>query len=617
MDYFVKLKSELGSVNIVESVSDLPSPHGEKVYLDFETNGLYPYIGHRACGVAVLFGNDSESYYVPYRHTRDRWNLPLENVLPWLKDVLSAPIWVNHNIKFDAHMAFVDGVEFKGEFQDTMTAVKMHSTDRFTYGLKQVCAEFFNLDATEQDKVKQYLLEAKSKNYADVPADIMGRYAGDDVFMVRKLMDWLDKHRPESTKKVWETEKKMTRVFYEMEKKGMRVDKVQVQKEKLRTLRKTIKSAEIIEGIIKRQYTSSSKCHFEVLHGMFNLPVLKWNTDNGTTTPCFDKEAMNLYSIHPQVLANPKILELIQNIEVYRKEAGFQSRYLEPYLTLADDRGYIHPTYNQIVRTGRTSCSKPNFQGVSPRGRELILPSEGKVFYSADASQIEFRILIHYMKDNAAIAAYKENPNTDFHQWVADMCSDIGLKRGQAKGMNFAIGYGAGKRKVVAMLSGNPDVMEEIGAKIALMDIPDAKRASLYEEMCYQRASKLYQTYHDRFAVKKISNTAAKNARIRGYVFNLHGRRRHLPVAFARNALNTVVQGEAMDYIKERMVEIHYSDLPFDMLANVHDEILSEGEKDLPTDELNKKLCETFVDYRLPMAWDIGIGSNWRIAAGK
>ncbi len=127
----------------------------------------------------------------------------------------------------------------------------------------------------------------------------------------------------------------------------------------------------------------------------FGLPVLstiKERTEDGdwidTGRPSFDKEAMQLYKVHPMVTTNPEIKQIVDCISRYRVESTFHGLYLENFINLNVD-GVIHPSYNQVVRTGRMSCSRPNSQQQNYRSKQLIHPHKGFGFVSNDYSQIE------------------------------------------------------------------------------------------------------------------------------------------------------------------------------------------------------------------------------------
>ena len=141
---------------IATSTADLPAPRpGEPIYLDCETRsrdeslrtgGLFPYLGDRAAMWGIAFDDDGPAVAVPIR-MRDGKNLPVENVMRWLKDIIhSASEWRNHNVKFDAHFAAVDGVMPETKLVDSLTLAKLKDTDRFTHGLKDLCRDWLALD---------------------------------------------------------------------------------------------------------------------------------------------------------------------------------------------------------------------------------------------------------------------------------------------------------------------------------------------------------------------------------------------------------------------------------------------------------------------------------------
>ena len=223
---------------LVTETSELPNFVGAKdLFLDVETKrvfddnklgGFYPWKGDRTCGIAVTADDCEEAFYVPIRHTRGG-NLPLDNVLRWLKDHLTGvENWVNHNVGFDAMFCAVgDGVHFDCNLIDTLTLSKLHDTDRIGHNLKLVCEEYLGFDVSAEKEVKAYLDGIKSKNYADVPCDILGKYAIDDIRMNRDFYKFLKEKRPERMEGIWETEKLLAPVLFDMEYEGLQINRQQ------------------------------------------------------------------------------------------------------------------------------------------------------------------------------------------------------------------------------------------------------------------------------------------------------------------------------------------------------------------------------------------------------
>jgi DNA polymerase-1 len=277
------------------------------------------------------------------------------------------------------------------------------------------------------------------------------------------------------------------------------------------------------------------------------------------------------------------------------------------------------------------SAKRPNSQQQNEWSKALIHPDEGYGFISNDYSQIEFRLIMHYCKDEAAIKAYNENPLTDFHQWVADM---IGVKRKRAKTLNFGMAYGQGKKGVMAKLMADPDIIEEIGLQInkAIEEgsLVEAQRIPAFIAECNTRSEKSYNDYHEKFpTIKSTAHQATEIAKFRGYVFNAYGRRRHLPLGFTHKAFNAVVQGLAMDIMKEVMIKVSpryntYSrEIGLRMAANVHDEMLVQVPlavlNDVPVWRfIRNEMEHPSVPFRIPIVAETGISAkNWSIAANS
>jgi DNA polymerase-1 len=647
---------------IIENVSELPNLLNRKeLFLDIESQrvfdndkvgGLYPWKGDRICGFSISADDLKEVWYVPIRHTgkyNEGKNLPIEPVMQWVKDVIqSAYEWINHNVKFDAMFFDVgDGVEFGNtRLVDTLTQCKLYYSDRITYGLKPVCADWLDYDTGSLDEVKQFLDAIKSKSYADVPVNTLGVYANDDVRMNRLLYRFLQdklqtrieqtsQSQAEAVKQLIETEIKMTTVLFDMEKEGMRIDEQQCKIESVKTLRTMIKNATEIAEISGREFTNSNACMFDILITQFGLPVLatiKEKKDGrwyDTGRPSFDKDAMALYKVHPSVTSNEKTNNLVQLIAEYRKEQQYKSLFLDTFLELHHE-GRVHPNYNQSVKTGRLSCSKPNSQQQNQRSKKLMHPDFGCGFISNDYSQIEYRLIVHYAKIEAAIKAYNEDPTTDYHQWVADLLQII---RKPAKQLNFGMAYGQGKNGVTKKLMANEHIIEMMGERVNQMieagQLDPQLRLVKFKELCKAHAESSYDSYHNTLPeIRETSRRAIDTAAMRGFIFNLYGRRRYLPGRASYKAFNSLIQSCAADIMKERMVATsprwnsESRSWGIHLRANVHDELLTGVPLEVLYDpKLHSFLCDTLentdIKFKVPILTGLGISpNNWSEAAG-
>jgi len=648
--------------HIIESLSELPNLQNHKeifcdieskrIFDDDELGGLYPWKGDKICGFGITADEIPNIWYIPIRHTFiNSKNLPVKNVMDWIQDILSTcKDWINHLVKFDAMMFDVgDGVEFKCRLVDTLTLSKLYYSDRLEYGLKPLCKDWLNYDTGSLDRVRAYLesLKPKSKSFADVPIILLGEYCCDDVNMNRKLYRFLQenlqKRIEESTgelservKELIEIETKLTPILFDMEKDGLQINEIECKRRSFQALKIMTENSEKIEQIIGREFTNSNNCLQEILLEQFKLPILLTIKEKksgqwiDTGRPSFDKDAMTLYKVHPLVTSNEEIKQIVNLITEYRTEQQFKSLFLDTFLKLNVD-GIVHPNYNQAIRTSRLSCKKPNSQQQNKRSKELIHPHPGEGFISNDASQIEYRLIVHYCKIEAAIKAYNEDPTTDYHQWVADLMQ---IFRDAAKQLNFGMAYGAGKKLVTNNLTSNEHIIEVIGQKVNELinaGLLDPKlRLEKFKELCKEHAEKSYDEYHETLPeIRETSRRTIEVAKSRGFIFNAYGFRRYLPGKSSYKAFNSLIQSCAAYIMKERMVAIspRYNSESqkwgIKLRANVHDELLSGVVlENLYDPNLQKYICDTLenttIKFRVPILFGLGLSpNNWSEAAGK
>jgi DNA polymerase-1 len=663
----IKLKNGF----LVQNLSELPNLFGKKeIFLDIESRnyiserlwqarkdrghnteeekkllkvgGLYPQGGDRICGFSITSDENKEAFYIPIRHTHPLpyVNLNISPVLDWLRKVVtSCGTWINHFVNFDAQYLAIDGVQFDCELACTTTLSKIINSDRLSHALKVLSKEYLGYDTSAMDRVDNYLQNIFTAehwyNWARVPIDLLGEYAIDDVLMNRKLYRFLLNKLPTEQNSLWETEKKLTATLFDMEKVGLRIDKKECMVESYKALHNMITQGDIIQNLSGVEFTNSVNCIYDILVNQFGMPVIATikEKDHGefidTGRPTFDKDALALYEVHPMAFEDEKLMKVIKAIRSYRISSQFKSLYSDTFQILCDEDFMVHPQYNQTVRTGRMSAKRPNSQQQNEQSKKLVHPREGYGFISCDYSQIEFRLIAHYIKDINLIEAYNKDASTDFHQWVANM---MHVKRKPAKTINFGMAYGAGKKTVVRNLMANPDIIEEMSLKITEMitsgKVEAQERDKVYAELCKKHSIACYDQYHETIPGLRSTARRATNAcRMRGYIFNAYGRRRHLPDNVAYKAFNSLIQSCAMDLIKERMVAIsqRYNkkmhDWDIRIAANVHDEILFECPLPLlKNEEVKNYIVETLstpaIEFRIPMMTDYGISAeNWSKAA--
>jgi DNA polymerase I-like protein with 3'-5' exonuclease and polymerase domains len=402
-------------------------------------------------------------------------------------------------------------------------------------------------------------------------------------------------------------EQQLLPMLVQMEQVGIKTDIKKIEKD--------------CKGIVQRQEKRIGKMkalsglkHFdpgkkESLRELF-VDTLEWRMDFSDATLkklaegnlpedeiefSFDKQ-----SVFKHYDENP---HLVSTYLDYQKEQKLYTSFSLPYLEqhILGDL-LIHPNNNQIVRTGRMSCTFPNMMQLSQQSREYIVPyNEDYILVNFDLSQIEFRIIVHYINNLKAIHAFNDDPTTDFHTFVAKMC---GISRRPAKNINFMLGYGGGKLKCLSMLSS----LREIAGTLQT------------EELRKQKALQVYNRYHEMLPeLKPTQYRAGDVLKSRGYVKTLLGRERHLNYEFHFKAFNSVCQGSAADIFKDICLRLQKF-LSADCLlhALVHDSFLFSIRKERVKELVPLILAEIEspvegANLSVPLKAEYGISSeNWR-----
>lgn len=631
---------------LVEDLSELPNLLGcRELFADFECGSGHPkrkatspWFDCEVAGVAVTADSHKGSWYIPIGHTRGG-NLPRENVEQWWLDLIGSlettgGSWVNHNIKYDAHVSTnLMGCLPECRLVDTLTLCKLIDSDmkyRGGYGLDNISLRWLNENIKSYElALGPYLVD--NQDYGRIPADVMAPYAGQDVLTVRRLWKYIQDRMHPDCHKVRDTEIELTTSLLKMERAGMRVVPQELQIQEMLFLNRQAQIDAELTKLVGRSFRPhvNEDC-FDVLCNQYGLPVLRWTkekedpddaTEEQPGNPSFDKEAMSQYAAHPY--APTKVVELIRE---YRKIDTRLNFFIKPYQA-RNTNGTLHPTYNQCLTTGRLGCSDPNAQQLDEYAKALVHPRDGNSLLCFDQSQIEFRTIVHYINDSSAIAAYNENPDTDFHDWVAKMC---GINRKPAKTMNFLMGFGGGKKRAKRELSKQMEVVADLKSRVDQMvaegRIPVERSMEIFNQLADAKAEETYETYHARLpGIKRTSRSAADVLKSRGYIRNLRGRHRHLPFDKAHLSFNNLNQSSAADIQKERTVALDKMLAGTDLflIANVHDAVVIEGPTEQIEDYRTRRdiaalLEDSEVKMRVPLRTAHGFSAkHWAAAEGK
>jgi len=476
---------------------------------------------------------------------------------------------------------------------DTLTFAKMVHSDELSYGLERLATSWLGLPEWKKELTSK-------KDHSENDVEDEAEYATTDIINTRLLYQFIEKNRYDAP--IWQIEKRLTRVLYEMEVRGLAVDPLELKKDHFVFLSEAMEHEEFItEQFGFRINPSSSRdCHHLFVE-VLGMPIVEW-TEKGN--PSFDKSALEFYERN----VKKEFQEAVSRLKQWKKINTLLSMFIIPFLELHEN-GIVHPDINQSVRTGRMSSRQPNSMALSLEAKKYIHPRSGLSFASYDYSQIEFRLIAEYIDDEEAIKQYNQDPDTDFHEWVTSQLA-VKVDRTKAKRVNFGMAYGAGRNKVTSELASSPEMIE--------MFSQSARNEQHLKSLCATEANKIYDAYHRRFPGMKIHGRLAQSvARRRGYVRTKYGRRRYLHPDFARKGFNSVIQGSAADITKDRLVAIFEDETlrreGITVDAVVHDEFLFSGPEDAlrsHTKHIQNILQTTSVAFRIPIVVSFNGFSN-------
>lgn len=564
---------------------------------DTETTGIEPM---RVELVGLSFSlQENEAYYIPIPPNKEEAKLIVNIFKEALENTNSLKI--GQNIKYDYIVLRNYGVTVKGQFFDTMIAhylLQPEQRHNMDY-LAEVYLHYKTIPIED-------LIGPKGKgqlSMRDVPLEKICEYAAEDADITLKLKNILEKelHKENLENLFYTIEMPLVRVLSEMEITGVNVDtEVLSQYSLLLSNKIDILEKEIYEMAGTEFNVSSAKQVGEILFDKLKIDEKAKKTKTGqysTTEEVLEK----LRSKHPIV---GKILE-------QRGIRKLLSTYINALPELINPiTGKIHTSFNQTVTaTGRLSSSNPNLQNIPIRddeGKEIrraFIPDKNCVFFSADYSQIELRIMADLSGDQNMIDAFCSGE--DIHAITASKIYKIPISevskdmRRKAKTANFGIIYG-----------------------ISVFGLSD--RLNIPRSEAKELINGYFETYPH---IKEYMNKSIDIAREKGYVETISGRKRMLPDINSknaivrgyaeRNAINAPIQGSAADIIKIAMVRIYnrfeQEGLRSKMILQVHDEL----NFNVYTDEI-EKVCnivkeemENAYKLKVPLIADSGIGKNW------
>lgn len=563
------------------------------VCLDTETTGLSPYGTSRLFSVIVAVpSNPYTAYYFDYNEYFLEKNILDRGTIPRILDGYRGVVCM-HNAPFDMAMMEKEGADISTwKINCTVAMGRVNDSRDEWLTLDNLTKD---LGFSKIDTVKQYIMKNKlwdweqvpgkktrSKNlyYYKVPLHVVQPYGEMDTlagltlgFHQAQNIDKQCENIPEgqpSIKDVVTNERKITRVVFDMKKKGICIDTDFI----VRALEHEGKNYKLLTDKFE-QITGYRFLDSNVLFSMAfdKLGVTYPRTEKGN--PSFNEKAL-------EGIDNP-LANLIKECRGTYKRMGTY----EGLLYHSHD-GVIHANVKQHgCVTGRMSYADPPVQCMEKveKGdanyedefliRRSFVPRKGTRFFMLDFDQMEYRMMLNYAGQRDLIDMVRGG--MDVHQATADM---LGITRSQAKTINFALLYGMGKDELAKALK------------------TTVAQSSALKEKYFSRLPR----------IKTLIQHVISAAQSRGVITNWFGRRYYFERDWAYKAPNYLIQGGCADWMKCAMVQIHeyLKDKPINMLLQVHDELIFEGPPEAE-DEIEKirhimenvtdKSPHTFVKY--------------------
>ena len=550
--------------------------------------------------VGLSFSTEEfEAFYVPVPAEREEAQKIVNIFKPVYED--ASILKIGQNIKYDLEVLAAYGVRLAGEMFDTMLAHYLLQPE-LRHNMDYMAEVYLGYKTIHIDE----LIGPKGKgqrSMRDLRPEEVYEYAAEDADVTLRLKNLLEPRLREAG--VWplfaEVEMPLVRVLAEMEMNGVRIDTASLKEtSQMLTQRMNDIEQEIYQLAGEEFNIASPKQVGEVLFGKMKIVEKPKKTKTGQ------------YVTSEEVLQQLKgKSEIVGKILEHRGLKKLLGTYVDALPKLVNPRtGHIHTSFNQTVTaTGRLSSSDPNLQNIPVRGedgkeiRRAFVPEEGCLFFSADYSQIELRVMAHLSGDENMQEAFREGYDIHaataakiYHETMDSVTRD---QRTKAKRANFGIIYG-----------------------ITVFGLAERLDISRHE------ATQLIDGYFATFPrVAEYMEQAKQTARERGYAETLMHRRRYLPDitshnatvrGFAeRNAINAPIQGTAADIIKIAMVRIYdrfrREGVRSKMLLQVHDELNfsvypDEREK---VERIVLEEMQGAYPLNVPLVADCGWGANW------
>ena len=599
---FETLKTVAHEYKLIDNEEDL-----QKLYdflltkqffvLDTETTSTTP-IDAELVGMSFAV-EEHKAFYVPVSSNREEALQRINLFKPLFEN--ESIMKIGQNLKYDLEVLRNYNVELKGLMWDTMIAHYLIQPE-LRHNMDYMAEIYLHYQTIHIDE----LIGPKGKNQRSMrdldPKDVY-EYACEDADITlqlkNKLEDELKQHNCEDL--FYHIEMPLMPVLAEMEMNGVCLDTASLAETSKQFTTRMNEIEQRIYELAGQQFNiASPKQVGEILFDKLKIveKAKKTKTGQYVTSEEVLQQLKNKHEIVADILEHRGLKKLI-------------GTYIDALPKLINPRtGHIHTSFNQtITATGRLSSSDPNLQNIPIRGedgkeiRKAFIPEPGCLFFSADYSQIELRVMAHLSQDPNMIEVFREGKDLHaataaniYKKPIEEVTRD---ERTKSKRANFGIIYGI-----------------TVFGLAERLDIPR------------DEAKMLIDGYFETFPqVHDYMEKSKEIARQQGYVTTLFGRRRYLPDinsansvvrGFAeRNAINAPIQGTAADIIKVAMIHIFQrfktEGIKSKMILQVHDELnfsVYPDEKEKVERIVLEEMQNAF-HMSVPLVADSGFGDNW------
>ncbi|MBR4367848.1 MAG: DNA polymerase I [Prevotella sp.] len=569
----------------------------EILSLDTETTSTSP-IEAELVGLSFSV-EESKAFYVAVPENREEAQKVVELFRPVYEN--ESIMKVGQNIKYDLEVLMKYGINLKGQLFDTMIAHYLIQPE-LRHNMDYMAEVYLNYQTIHIDE----LIGPKGKNQRSMrslsPTQVY-EYAAEDADITLKLKNILEPKLKETNTEslFYEIEMPLVPVLAEMEMNGVLIDTESLKETSILFTERLVEIERHVYELAGEEFNiSSPKQVGDILFGKMQIIEKPKKTKTGQYVTS-EEVLQQLRHKHP-------IVDEILNFRGLKKLLG---TYVDALPKLINPQtGHIHTSFNQTVTaTGRLSSSDPNLQNIPVRGedgkeiRKCFIPEKDCLFFSADYSQIELRVMAHLSQDENMINAFREG--YDIHAATASTIYKKGIdevtrdERTKSKRANFGIIYG-----------------------ITVFGL--AERLDIERAEAKQLIDGFFQTFPQ---VHDYMERSKETVREKGYAETIFHRRRYLPDILSRNAtvrgfaernaINAPIQGSAADIIKVAMVRIYnrfkQEGIRSKMILQVHDELNFSvyPEEKSRVEAIVLEEMQNAYHLSVPLVADCGWGTNW------